>query len=56
MVKHVTFNNEVKVKYMVVWGYAYKASRNGLCWIQMAMDRDRFKRRIREFERIMNHR
>lgn len=50
----VTFNPNVQVLKMCVWNYAFWAARNGN-WIQIALDRYRFQRRIQEFERKFSY-
>ncbi|KAJ8247919.1 hypothetical protein GJAV_G00252070 [Gymnothorax javanicus] len=44
--KKVKFSDEVVVHPLVEWRFASQAARDGSCWIQMAVDRERFKGRI----------
>ncbi len=49
--KCVTFNEKTQIKYMHVWQYAYKKCRLRY-WEIVAIDRCRFERRIRNFEKM----
>ncbi len=49
--KCVTFNEIPEIKYMHVWQYAYKKYRQRY-WENVAVDRFRFERRIRNFEKM----
>ncbi|XP_072573889.1 uncharacterized protein [Paramormyrops kingsleyae] len=44
--KKVTFSEKVKVRPLVAWAFASRVARDGSCWLQMARDRDRFRRRV----------
>nr|XP_023685286.1 protein phosphatase 1 regulatory subunit 15A-like [Paramormyrops kingsleyae] len=44
--KKVTFSEKVEVRPLVAWAFANRVSRDGSCWLQMARDRDRFRRRV----------
>ena len=46
----VRFNERVTIHRMVVWQFAYKQARSGRCWMQAAVDRSRFQKRIAEME------
>ena len=48
--KRVTFNDCVEVNYMIAWGFAYRRCRMKY-WENYAIDRFRFLRRIRSFEK-----
>ncbi|XP_072563030.1 uncharacterized protein [Paramormyrops kingsleyae] len=44
--KKVTFSEKVEVRPLVAWAFASRVARDGSCWLQMARDRDRFRRRV----------
>ncbi|XP_029107982.1 protein phosphatase 1 regulatory subunit 15A isoform X2 [Scleropages formosus] len=46
-VKKVRFSDAVKVHPMVVWKFASRVARDGSWWLEMARDRERFRRRVR---------
>ena len=50
----VIFNDKPIVYVMIVWNFAYKESRNRY-WEHFVIDRYRFQRRIKEFEKLYNH-
>lgn len=52
-IKQVRFNNDVKVRYMCHWSYAYRNARRGT-WIQEACDRARFQMKILRYAEIIN--
>uniref|UniRef100_A0A3P8STQ3 Protein phosphatase 1, regulatory subunit 15B n=1 Tax=Amphiprion percula TaxID=161767 RepID=A0A3P8STQ3_AMPPE len=52
--KKVQFSPLVQVHVMRTWPFARQASRKGH-WEEMARDRDRFRRRIRETEQAIGH-
>lgn len=52
--KKVTFNEEIKIRNMIVWNYAYKAARKA-DWMTIVNDRLRFKRRIQQMEEILKY-
>ncbi|KAL4641552.1 protein phosphatase 1 regulatory subunit 15B-like isoform X1 [Arapaima gigas] len=45
-VKKVLFSNTVAVRPLVVWQFASRVARDGSCWLEMARDRERFRRRV----------
>jgi len=47
--RHIHFNNVVVTHIMVTYSYAYKCSRISK-WEQLARDRSRFQRRIKDTE------
>lgn len=51
--KKVRFSDEVSVRPLVVWAFASRAARDGSCWMQMARDRHRFRRRVEEAGRVL---
>ena len=51
--KKVTFKDEVQVFKMCTWTYAYREARKPT-WINVAVDRMRFQRRIQLTEIILN--
>jgi hypothetical protein len=51
--KHVRIDQVPQVKKLVVWQFAAQQARSGQCWLENMIDRDRFKRRIRETEQIL---
>ncbi|XP_051991955.1 protein phosphatase 1 regulatory subunit 15A [Xyrauchen texanus] len=51
--KKVCFSDEVTVHPLVVWSFASRAARDGSCWLQMARDRARFKRRVENIETVI---
>jgi Phosphatase-1 catalytic subunit binding region len=53
--KHVKFDLNPCIQYMVTWRFAYHQSRDGSQWLRAAIDRDRFHRRILETEKILKH-
>ncbi|GAA6089733.1 protein phosphatase 1 regulatory subunit 15A isoform X3 [Tachysurus ichikawai] len=44
--KKVRFSEEVTIHTLEAWGFASQAARDGSCWMEMARDRDRFKKRV----------
>ncbi|KAK2860546.1 hypothetical protein Q7C36_004712 [Tachysurus vachellii] len=44
--KKVHFSEEVTIHTLEAWGFASQAARDGSCWMKMAIDRLRFKRRV----------
>ncbi|XP_051994553.1 protein phosphatase 1 regulatory subunit 15A-like [Xyrauchen texanus] len=52
-VKKVCFSDEVTVHPLVAWRFASRAARDGSCWLQMARDRERFKRRVENIEKVI---
>lgn len=52
-IKTVRFNDKVEICRMHVWDFAYRNSRKG-GWMQDAMDRFRFSRRIEQLEKILS--
>lgn len=54
MKKAVSFNlNRNQTKILCVYTYAMHHSRSGLFWIQLSIDGDRFRRRIKETDNIL---
>ena len=50
----VTFSaKKPTIHYGYVWQYAHKNARSGQIWIQSAMDRDRFRKRITKTEKLL---
>ncbi|XP_035275723.1 protein phosphatase 1 regulatory subunit 15A isoform X1 [Anguilla anguilla] len=52
--KKVQFSEEVEVRPLVAWAFASRAARDGSCWLQMARDRDRFRRRVQTASDIIS--
>ena len=53
--KKVRFNDCITTHYMIAWDFAYKRCRQKY-WEYIAVDRFRFQRRIKIFERTYNDR
>ena len=53
-IKHVRFNENVRINRMYVWKYVYRECRKTY-WMTIAVDRFRFERRIRDIENLLNH-
>ena len=51
--KRVTFKEKVQVFEMYTWKYAYREARKSI-WLNVYIDRMRFKRRIKLTEEILN--
>nr|XP_055068166.1 protein phosphatase 1 regulatory subunit 15A [Misgurnus anguillicaudatus] len=51
--KKVCFSDKVTVRPLVAWSFASRAARDGSCWMQMARDRERFRRRVKSIESII---
>ncbi|KAL1270541.1 hypothetical protein QQF64_029557 [Cirrhinus molitorella] len=51
--KKVCFSDKVTVHPLVVWSFASRAARSGSCWMQMARDRERFRRRVESIEPVL---
>jgi hypothetical protein len=51
--KRVTFSPVVVIHYLHVWEHAARLSRNGSKWIELAVDRNRFARRIIFSEQLL---
>ncbi|KAF4089261.1 hypothetical protein AMELA_G00064870 [Ameiurus melas] len=49
----VRFSEEVTIHY-IEWDAASQAARDGSCWMEMARDRDRFKRRVEQIGEIIS--
>ncbi|XP_053484944.1 protein phosphatase 1 regulatory subunit 15A [Ictalurus furcatus] len=49
----VRFSEEVTIHY-IEWNAANQAARDGSCWMEMARDRDRFKRRVEQIGEIIS--
>ncbi|XP_051578521.1 protein phosphatase 1 regulatory subunit 15A-like [Myxocyprinus asiaticus] len=52
-VKKVCFSDEITVHPLVAWSFASRAARDGSCWLQMARDRVRFRRRVENTEKVI---
>ncbi|XP_050972168.1 histone H3.v1-like [Labeo rohita] len=51
--KKVCFSDKVTVHPLVAWSFASRAARDGSCWMQMARDRGRFRRRVESIETLL---
>ncbi|XP_043100901.1 protein phosphatase 1 regulatory subunit 15A isoform X2 [Puntigrus tetrazona] len=51
--KKVRFSDRLTVRPLVAWSFASRASRDGSCWMQMARDRERFRRRAESVETLL---
>lgn len=51
--RRVTFNPKLEVQHLHVWNYAYREARKGK-WMEIALDRSRFKRRIKLVQNIIS--
>lgn len=51
--KKVCFSEHVCVRPLLVWSYASRSARDGSCWLQMARDRERFRRRVQTLEPVL---
>lgn len=51
--KKVCFSDKVTVRPLVAWSFASRAARDGSCWMRMARDRERFRRRAESVEKII---
>lgn len=51
--KKVCFSDQVTVRPLVAWSFASRAARDGSCWMQMARDRERFRRRAESIETLI---
>ncbi|XP_059394934.1 protein phosphatase 1 regulatory subunit 15A-like [Carassius carassius] len=51
--KKVCFSDQVTVRPLLVWSFASRAARDGSCWMQMARDRERFRRRAESIETLL---
>ncbi|XP_052456906.1 protein phosphatase 1 regulatory subunit 15A [Carassius gibelio] len=49
----VCFSDQVTVRPLLAWGFASRAARDGSCWMQMARDRERFRRRAEGVETLL---
>ncbi|XP_016325214.1 protein phosphatase 1 regulatory subunit 15A-like isoform X3 [Sinocyclocheilus anshuiensis] len=49
----VCFSDKVTVRPLVAWSFASRAARDGSCWMQMARDRERFRRRAESIETLL---
>ncbi|XP_076828545.1 protein phosphatase 1 regulatory subunit 15A [Brachyhypopomus gauderio] len=52
--KKVRFTEEVTVRHLVAWTFASRAARDGSCWLQLARDRDRFRRRVEQVGEVIS--
>lgn len=51
--KKVCFSEHMCVRPLLVWSYASRSARDGSCWLQMARDRERFRRRVQTLEPVL---
>lgn len=51
--KKVCFSERVCVRPLLVWSFASRSARDGSCWLQMARDRERFRRRVQTLEPVL---
>ncbi|XP_077058003.1 protein phosphatase 1 regulatory subunit 15A [Siphateles boraxobius] len=51
--KKVCFSDKVTVHPLVAWSFASRDARDGSCWLQMARDRERFRRRVENIENVI---
>ncbi|XP_016148722.1 protein phosphatase 1 regulatory subunit 15A-like [Sinocyclocheilus grahami] len=49
----VCFSDQLTVRPLVAWRFASRAARDGSCWMQMARDRERFRRRAESIETFL---
>jgi len=49
--RKVTFSSSITIHVMAQWTQASSAARDGSNWITMAVDRERFRRRVLEVDR-----
>ncbi|XP_016346127.1 protein phosphatase 1 regulatory subunit 15A-like isoform X2 [Sinocyclocheilus anshuiensis] len=49
----VCFSDQLTVRPLVAWSFASRAARDGSCWMQMARDRERFRRRAESIETLL---
>jgi len=49
----VCFSDKVTVHPLVAWSFASREARDGSCWLQMARDRERFRRRVENIENVI---
>ncbi|XP_066537725.1 protein phosphatase 1 regulatory subunit 15A [Hoplias malabaricus] len=52
--KKVCFGERVQVHHLVSWGFASRAARDGSCWLELARDRERFRRRVEKTGEVIN--
>lgn len=48
------FSDEVTVRPLVDWAQASREARDGSCWLEMARDRDRFRRRVEDAGKVIS--
>ncbi|MCJ8731617.1 hypothetical protein PDJAM_G00201630 [Pangasius djambal] len=52
--KKVCFSEKVTIHNLEAWGFASQAARDGSCWMELARDRERFKRRVEKTGEIIS--
>lgn len=52
--KKVRFSDEIIVHNLVAWTFASREARNGSCWLQLARDRERFRRRVEKTGEVLS--
>ncbi|XP_030635966.1 protein phosphatase 1 regulatory subunit 15A [Chanos chanos] len=52
--KKVRFSDSVTVHPLESWSGASREARDGSCWLEMARDRDRFRRRVKHTEEVIS--
>lgn len=52
--KKVRFSEDIKVHNLVAWSFASREARDGACWMQLARDRERFKRRVERTGEVLS--
>lgn len=50
----VHFNEEVTIHNLEAWDGASRAARDGSCWMELARDRERFRRRVEKTGEIIS--
>uniref|UniRef100_A0A3B4E2K8 Protein phosphatase 1 regulatory subunit 15A n=1 Tax=Pygocentrus nattereri TaxID=42514 RepID=A0A3B4E2K8_PYGNA len=50
----VRFSEEVTVHHLIAWSSASQAARDGSCWLELARDRERFRRRVERTGEVLN--
>ncbi|KAL6490564.1 hypothetical protein MHYP_G00009090 [Metynnis hypsauchen] len=52
--KKVRFSEEVTVHHLIAWSSASQAARDGSCWLELARDGERFRRRVERTGEVLN--
>ncbi|KAI4900149.1 hypothetical protein NFI96_023870 [Prochilodus magdalenae] len=52
--KKVRFSEEVTVHHLVAWSFACREARDGSCWMELARDRERFRRRVERTGEVLS--